>query len=69
MFHVAVVNGVALGWGTEHALTADYRIGCDESVWSSGRGSAFSREVGGTSELWSHIGLPQALRLGMTGGN
>ena len=23
VFHVAVVNGVALGWGTEYALTAD----------------------------------------------
>ena len=68
VFHVAVVKGVALGWGTEYALTADYRIGCDESQYGLPEtGLGILPGAGGTSELWSHIGLPQALRLGMTG--
>ncbi len=68
VFHVAVINGVALGWGTEYALTADYRIGCDESRYGLPEtGLGILPGAGGTAELWSHIGVPQALRLGMTG--
>lgn len=68
VFHIAVINGVALGWGTEYALTADYRIGCQESQYGLPEtGLGILPGAGGTSELWSHIGLPQALRLGMTG--
>lgn len=68
VFHVVVVDGVALGWGTEFMLTADYRI--------AGPGASFSLPetgigilpgAGGTSELWSLVGVGQALRLGMTG--
>ena len=33
IFHVCVVNGVALGWGTEFMLTADYRIGAPGAVF------------------------------------
>src|SRR5688500_15923968 len=29
VFHVAVVDGVALGWGTEFLLVADYVVACD----------------------------------------
>src|SRR5690606_291975 len=32
-FHVAVVSGVALGWGTEFLLTADWRIATDGAVF------------------------------------
>ena len=68
LFHVAVVNGVALGWGTEYALTADYRIGCDESVYGLPEtGLGILPGAGGTAELWAQVGLAQALRLGMTG--
>ncbi|NOY27060.1 MAG: enoyl-CoA hydratase/isomerase family protein [Oligoflexia bacterium] len=68
VFHTVVVDGVALGWGTEYMLTADYRI--------AGPGASFALPetslgilpgAGGTSELWTLIGLPQALRMGMTG--
>ena len=68
LFHVAVINGVALGWGTEYALTADYRIGCKESVYALPEtGLGILPGAGGTAELWAQVGLPQALRLGMTG--
>jgi enoyl-CoA hydratase/carnithine racemase len=68
LFHVAVINGVALGWGTEYAMTADYRIGCSESVYGLPEtGLGILPGAGGSSELWSQIGLAQALRLGMTG--
>jgi len=68
VFHVVVVDGLALGWGTEFLITADYRI--------AGPGAAFALPetgigilpgAGGTSELWTLIGAPQALRMGMTG--
>lgn len=68
VLHVVVVDGVALGWGTEFMLTADYRI--------AGPGASFGLPetsigivpgAGGTSDLWTLIGVPQALRMGMTG--
>ncbi len=68
VLHVAVVNGVALGWGTEYLLCADYRIACDEAVFGLPEtGLGIIPGAGGTSELWAHIGVAQALRLGMTG--
>ena len=68
LFHVAVINGVALGWGTEYALTADYRIACAQSVYALPEtGLGILPGAGGTAELWAQVGLPQALRLGMTG--
>lgn len=68
VFHVVVVDGLALGWGTEFLLTADYRI--------AGPGAAFALPetgigilpgAGGTAELAALVGVGQALRLGMTG--
>ena len=68
LFHIAVVNGVALGWGTEFTITCDYRIACEGSLFGLPEtGLGIIPGAGGTAELWSQVGLPQALRLGMTG--
>ncbi len=68
VFHVAVVDGVALGWGTEYTLTADWVIACDEATFGLPEtGLGILPGAGGTSELWARIGPNQALRLGMTG--
>ena len=68
VFHVAVVSGVALGWGTEFLLTADWRIGTDGSVFGLPETTlGIVPGAGGTSELWTEIGLGHTLRLGMTG--
>lgn len=67
-FHVAVVDGAALGWGTEYLLTADWRIACDAAIFGLPETSlGILPGAGGTSELWAQIGVAQALRLGMTG--
>jgi enoyl-CoA hydratase/carnithine racemase len=68
VFHVCVVEGVALGWGTEFLLTCDYRIACPEARFGLPEtGLGIVPGAGGTSELWSVVGANQALRLGMTG--
>lgn len=68
VFHVAVVSGVALGWGTEYLLTADWRITTDGSVFGLPETTlGIVPGAGGTSELWTEIGIGHALRLGMTG--
>jgi enoyl-CoA hydratase/carnithine racemase len=68
VFHVAVVSGAALGWGTEFMLACDYRLACDNATFGLPEtGLGIIPGAGGTSELWAHIGAPQALRLGMTG--
>jgi enoyl-CoA hydratase/carnithine racemase len=68
IFHVTVVQGVALGWGTEFLLTADYRITTPAAKYGLPEtGLGILPGAGGTAELWTLIGLPQALRLGMTG--
>lgn len=68
VFHIVVVDGVALGWGTEFLITADYRIaGPGASFGLPETGIGILPGAGGTSELWAMIGVPQALRLGMTG--
>ncbi len=68
IFHVTVVHGVALGWGTEFLLTADYRITTPTAKYGLPEtGLGILPGAGGTAELWSLIGLPQAMRLGMTG--
>lgn len=68
LFHVTVVHGVALGWGTEFLITADYRIATPTGRFGLPEtGLGIIPGAGGSSELWSLIGLPQALRLGMTG--
>lgn len=69
VFHIAVVNGVALGWGCEFMIACDYRIavrgGASFALPETGIG--ILPGAGGTSELWAMIGVPQAMRLGMTG--
>jgi enoyl-CoA hydratase/carnithine racemase len=68
VFHVAVVGGVALGWGTEYLLTADYRIAAEGAVFGLPEtGLGIVPGAGGTSELWAQVGVSNALRLGMTG--
>lgn len=68
VFHVAVVNGMALGWGTEFLLTADYRVATPEAVFALPEtGLGIVPGAGGTAELWASIGPAHALRLGMTG--
>ena len=68
LFHIAVVNGVALGWGTEYLICCDYRIAAKDATFGLPEtGLGILPGAGGTSELWSLIGVPQTLRLGMTG--
>ncbi|MFT5455167.1 MAG: enoyl-CoA hydratase/carnithine racemase [Myxococcota bacterium] len=68
VFHVAVVDGVALGWGTEFLLTADYRIAAPNAQFGLPEtGLGILPGAGGTAELWAHVGVAHALRLGMTG--
>ena len=68
VFHVTVVNGLALGWGTEFLLAADYRIATTASRFALPEtGIGILPGAGGTSELSRIIGPNQALRLGMTG--
>lgn len=68
LFHVTLVNGVALGWGTEFLITADYRIALPTARFGLPEtGLGIIPGAGGSSELWALVGLPQALRLGMTG--
>jgi enoyl-CoA hydratase/carnithine racemase len=69
VFHIAVVNGVALGWGCEFMIACDYRIAASDGAAFAlpETGIGILPGAGGTSELWSLIGVPQAMRLGMTG--
>lgn len=68
VFHVCVVSGVALGWGTEYMLVADYRIATPAARFGLPEtGLGIVPGAGGTSELWAHIGVAHTLRLGMTG--
>lgn len=68
VFHIGVVHGIALGWGTEYLLTCDYRIACPGAVFGLPEtGLGILPGAGGTSHLWREIGLAQCLRLGMTG--
>lgn len=68
VFHVAVVDGIALGWGTEFMLACDWRIAGPSARFGLPETSlGIVPGAGGASELASLIGLPQALRLGMTG--
>jgi enoyl-CoA hydratase/carnithine racemase len=68
VFHIAVVDGLALGWGTEFLITADYRIATPNARFSLPEtGIGILPGAGGTSELSRIVGINQALRLGMTG--
>ncbi len=68
VFHIAVVDGVALGWGAEFMIAVDYRIAAPGAAFALPEtGLGILPGAGGTSELWAMIGVPQAMRLGMTG--
>ncbi|MES2644955.1 MAG: enoyl-CoA hydratase/isomerase family protein [Myxococcota bacterium] len=68
VFHVAVVDGIALGWGTEFMLACDWRIAGPSARFGLPETSlGIVPGAGGASELAMLVGLPQALRLGMTG--
>jgi enoyl-CoA hydratase/carnithine racemase len=68
VFHCVVVDGVALGWGTEYLLTADWRIaGASATFGLPETGLGILPGAGGTSELWAHVGVAQTMRLGLTG--
>jgi enoyl-CoA hydratase/carnithine racemase len=68
IFHIGVVSGVALGWGTEFLLVCDFRIGCDGAVFGLPEtGLGIVPGAGGTSDMRAHIGIANTLRLGMTG--
>ena len=68
VFHIGVVDGLALGWGTEFMLCCDYRIATTNAIFALPETSlGILPGAGGTSELWMEIGPAQALRLGMTG--
>lgn len=68
VFHIALVDGIAFGWGTEFLLCCDYRIATTGSTFALPEtGLGILPGAGGTSELWMEIGIAHALRLGMTG--
>ena len=68
LFHLTLVNGVAFGWGCEWLLTADYRLGTAQARFALPEtGLGIIPGAGGSVELAGLIGLPQALRLAITG--
>ena len=68
IFHVCIVHGIALGWGAEFLITADYKIATSGARFGLPEtGLGILPGAGGTSELAELIGVPHALRLGMTG--
>lgn len=68
VFHVTVVHGVALGWGTEFMIACDWRIAAPGARFSLPEtGLGILPGAGGASELQTLIGPTQTLRLGMTG--
>jgi enoyl-CoA hydratase/carnithine racemase len=68
VFHIAVVGGVALGWGTEYLLCCDYRVAAPGAVFGLPEtGLGILPGAGGSADLWRHVGPAHALRLGMTG--
>ena len=68
VFHITLVDGLALGWGTEFLITADYRVAGPQARFALPEtGIGILPGAGGTSELPRIIGMTQALRLGMSG--
>jgi enoyl-CoA hydratase len=68
VFHACVIDGLALGWGTEFALSADYVIaGPNARFGLPETGLGIVPGAGGTAHLATRVGTGQALRLGMTG--
>ncbi len=68
VLHVCVVDGAALGWGTEYALAADYVVAGPSATFGLPEtGLGIVPGAGGTAHLASRVGLAQALRLALTG--
>jgi enoyl-CoA hydratase/carnithine racemase len=68
VFHIVVVDGLALGWGTEFLITGDYRIAGPQARFALPEtGIGILPGAGGTSTLPQLIGVNHALRLGMSG--
>jgi enoyl-CoA hydratase/carnithine racemase len=68
VFHVVLVSGVALGWGTEYVLTGDYAIATALASFALPEtGLGIIPGARGSGELADLVGVPQALRLGCTG--
>lgn len=68
VFHLCLINGLALGWGMEYLITADYKIAASTAAFALPEtGLGILPGAGGTSELAQLIGPAQTLRLGMTG--
>lgn len=68
VFHVALVHGVALGWGAEYLLTADYVLVTPTASFALPEtGLGILPGANGTADLALRVGPAQALRLGMTG--
>lgn len=68
VFHVCVVDGLALGWGTEFLLAADYVLATPQARFGLPEtGLGIVPGAGGTAHLARRVGPGHALRLGMTG--
>lgn len=68
VFHVVLVSGIALGWGTEYVLTGDYAIATSAASFGLPEtGLGIIPGARGSGELADIVGVPQALRLGCTG--
>lgn len=68
VFHLCLINGLALGWGAEYLITADYKIALSSAAFALPEtGLGILPGAGGTSELALLIGPAHTLRLGMTG--
>lgn len=68
LFTTVLVTGVALGWGTEFVLTADYALATPAAkLGLPETGLGILPGARGTAELAGCIGPTQALRLGCTG--
>ncbi len=67
-FHICVVDGLALGWGTEFTLCADYVIAGPQARFGLPEtGLGIVPGAGGSAHLAARVGLGHALRLGASG--
>ncbi|MFH1469887.1 MAG: enoyl-CoA hydratase/isomerase family protein, partial [Pseudomonadota bacterium] len=68
VLHLCVVDGLALGWGLELCLCADYLlVGPQARFGLPETGLGIVPGAGGTAHLAHRVGTAQALRLGMAG--
>lgn len=68
LYHVVLVTGITLGWGTEYVLTGDYCIATAAASFGLPEtGLGIIPGARGTAELADLVGVAHALRLGCTG--